>query len=125
MPARIVGPMNKWRSAFFVTLVLSLLGIGGLAYRVIDQATTLTYVTDGYGRTEKDLQVLADTFPRDTYTRKDIVVVLRKIDPKAFIVETKCAVQLNGLRFEFNATGQLMGINPKAESSPEYECPGT
>jgi hypothetical protein len=107
----MAGSMNKWRIAFFTTLVLSLLGIGVLVYRIIDQAVTLTYVTDGYGRTEKDLQVLAETFPRDTYRRKDIVVVLRKIDPKAFIVETKCAVRLNGLRFEFNATGQLVGIN--------------
>ena len=111
MSARMAGSMNKWRIAFFTTLVLSLLGIGVLIYRIIDQAVTLTYVTDGYRRTEKDLQVLAETFPRDIYRKKDIVVVLRKIDPKAFIVETKCAVRV--------------GINTKAESSPEYECPTT
>ena len=117
--------MNKWRIAFFTTLVLSVVGIGFLPFRLIDQAVTLSYVTDDYGRTAKDLQVLAETFPRETYRKKDIVAVLRKVDPKAFIVETKCAVRLNGLRFEFNATGQLVGINTKAESSPEYECPTT
>ena len=117
--------MKKWQIAFFTTLVLSVVGIGVLVFLLIDQAVTLAYVTDDYGRTAKDLQVLAETFPRDTYRKKDIVVVLRKIDPKAFIVETKCAVQLNGLRFEFNAIGQLVDINTKAESLPEYQCPST
>jgi hypothetical protein len=31
-------------------------------------------------------------------------------------------VQLNGLRFEFNARDELVGINTKAESSADYEC---
>lgn len=117
--------MNKWRIAFFVTLAVALPAIGLLVYSVIDQAVTITYMSDGYERTEKDLKMLAQVFPRDRYKKKDIVVVLRRIDPLGFIVETKCAVQLNGLRFEFNAIGELVGINTKAESSPEYECRGT
>ena len=79
-------------------------------------------MSDGYSRTEKDLKTLGDAFPRDRYNKKDILVVLRKLEPQGFIVETKCMIQLNGLRFEFDNKGRLIGVNTKAESSPEYEC---
>jgi hypothetical protein len=116
--------MNKWRIAFFATLAVALPAIGVLVYSVLDQAVTITYMSEGYERTEKDLTMLAQAFPRNRYNKKDIVVVLRRIDPQGFVVEDKCTVQLNGLRFEFDAAGDLVGINTKAESSPEYECPG-
>lgn len=121
----MAGSPQKWRIAFFVTLIIAVAVIAVLAYSVVDQAISITYMSDGYSRTEKDLKTLGDAFPRDKYTKKDIVVVLRKLEPQGFIVETKCAVQLNGLRFEFDPKGRLIDVNTKAESSPEYECRGT
>ena len=118
----MTGPSPKWRTAFFATALLAVLAVAFLGYSVIDQAVTLTYVSEGHWRTEKDLKTLGDAFPRDRYDRKDIVVVLRKIDPQGFIVETRCTVQLNGLRFEFDSKGRLVRINTRAESSADYEC---
>jgi hypothetical protein len=83
----MTGSMNKWRFAFFVTLAVALPAIGFLVYAVIDQAVTLTYMSDGYGRTEKDLKTLAQAFPRDRYKKRDIVAVLRRIDPQGLIIE--------------------------------------
>ena len=121
----MAGFTRPWRIAFFAAFVIGVGIIAFLGYSVLDQAVTITHMSDGYSRTEKDLKTLGDAFPRDRYTQKDILVVLRKLDPKGFIVETKCTVQLNGLRFEFDNKGRLVNVNTKAESSPDYECPGT
>lgn len=117
--------VQTWRVAFFATLVVGVGSIAFLAYMVLDQGVTVTHMSEGYSRTEKDLKTLGDAFPRDRYNKKDILVVLRKLDPDGFIVETKCAVQLNGLRFEFDNRGRLVKVNTKGEFSPEHECPGT
>jgi hypothetical protein len=118
----MTGPSPKWRTAFFATALVAVLAVAFLGYSVVDQAVTLDYMSDGYSRTEKDLKTLGDAFPRDRYSKKDIVAVLRKIDPQGFIVETNCTVQLNGLRFQFDSKGRLVGVNTKAESSADYEC---
>ena len=115
---------GKWRIAFFAMLAVAMTAVAVLLYVLLDQAVTMTYMSDGYRRTEHDFKVLAQAFPRDRYHKKDVVVMLRRIEPKGFIVETKCAVQLNGLRFEFNARDELVGISTKAESSPDHECRG-
>jgi hypothetical protein len=113
---------RKWRIVIFVALAVALAAIPVLLHGMLDQAVTITHMSDGYFRTEKDFKTLAQAFPRDRYRKKDIVVILRRIDPQGFIVETRCSVQLNGLRFEFNARDELVGINTKAESAPDYEC---
>lgn len=116
--------MNKWRIAFFVTLAASMAVMALLVHSVMDQAVTIAYMSDGNERMDRDLKTLAQAFPRDRYRKKDIVVVLRRIHPQGLIVETECAVQLNGLRFEFNAIGDIVGIQTQAEFSPEHECRG-
>jgi len=121
----MAGSTRPWQIAFFAALVIGVAIIALLVYSVMDQAVTITHMSDGYSRTENDLKTLGDAFPRDRYSKKDVLVVLRKLDPKGFIVETKCTVQLNGLRFEFDNKGRLVNVNTKAESSPDYECPDT
>jgi len=117
------GSTKLWQLAFFAALAIGVGTIALLAYSILDQGVTLTHMSEGYSRSEKDLKMLGDAFPRDRYTKKDIVVVLRKLEPKGLIVQTKCAVQLNGLRFEFDRSGRLVNVNTKAESSAEYACP--
>jgi hypothetical protein len=70
----------------------------------------------------KDLEILAGVFPRDRYDKKDIVAVLRANNPHGFIVETKCAVQLDGIRFEFDQVGKLSNINTRAEYTEDKSC---
>src|SRR6266496_2513438 len=77
----MAGFSPKWRIAFFVTLIIAVAVIGLLAYSVVDQAVTITHMSDGYSRTEKDLKTLGDAFPRDRYNKKDILVVLNFMNP--------------------------------------------
>ncbi|MET0123393.1 MAG: hypothetical protein ABW124_20335 [Candidatus Thiodiazotropha sp. 6PLUC9] len=113
---------NKWKWAFLTSVALSFVAIVFLLYAVIDQGVTITYMSQGYSDSEKDLQRLAAVFPKEAYSKKDLVYLLRRENPDAIIVDSKCAVQLRGLRFEFSENGKLININTKAESSPEYEC---
>ena len=86
------------------------------------EAVTITYMSDEYDRTKKDLEALAAAFPRDRYNKKDVLVVLRRNNPQAVIVVTPCAIQQDGVRFEFNQQGMLVSINTRADYSPETEC---
>ena len=74
----MVKATNKWKWAFFVSTATLLTICAFLLYVVIDQSVTITYMSQGYDDTEKDLERLAATFPKDTYTKKDVVYVLRQ-----------------------------------------------
>lgn len=115
-------PTNKWKWAFLGSVVISGPVIVFLLYTILDQGLTITYMTEGYQDTEQSLQRLATIFPKETLTKKDIVYLLRKTNPEAFIVENECTVQLRGLRFKFNNDDKLININTNAEASPEKEC---
>ena len=116
---------KKWRIAFFLTIAAALPLILFFAYSALDQGITITCLSQGYAETEEDLARLAKIFPKNAYTKKDIVVLLRQHNPEAFIVETSCTVELQNLRFEFDGKGRLLNINTKAQSSPDYECKNT
>jgi hypothetical protein len=113
---------SKWRLAFFISTGISLPVIAFLLYGIIDQGVTITYMSEGYDQTKKDLEVLSSVFPLDRYNKKDIVTILRRKNPDAFIVETACAVKLAGISFEFNKNGVLSAINTRAQYTSEKEC---
>jgi len=115
---------TKWKWAFFISIAVFVIVTAFMAYGLLDQGITITYMSNGYERTEKDLNRLAEIFPKN-YNKKDILYLLRKNNPDAFIVEDECTVQLAGLRFEFDQNGKLKNINTRAEYSSEYECKST
>jgi len=82
-------------------------------------------MTQGYSDTKQDFQRLAEIYQKDKYTKKDIVYILRKHSPDAFIVETACYVQVRGLRFEFATDGKLTNIETRATFVPAPECKDT
>lgn len=113
---------SRWRTAFFVAIGLNVIVGALLGYAIIDQAVTISYMSQGYDQTKKDLIVLAAAFPLDRYNKKDIVAILRRKNPDAFIVETRCSVQLDGIRFDFKSSGVLSSIETRAQYSGESEC---
>lgn len=113
---------SRWRLVFFIVTGISLPLIAFLGYGVIDQGITIKHMSQGYEDTKQDLEVLSSVFPRDRYNKKDIVVVLRQEYPDAFIVETECSVQLNGIRFDFNKNGSLSVINSQAQFTEKRKC---
>ena len=113
---------SRWKIAFFVLTGVFLLVTAFLLYGIIDQAVTISYMSQGYNQTKKDLEILAGVYPHDRYTKKDIVVVLRRSNPDGFIVESECAVQLDGIRFEFDKNGALSEINTRAQYTEGKVC---
>ena len=59
------------------------------------------------------MEIISKVFPKN-YLKKDIIYILRKNYPKALIVEDPMTVQIEGLRFEFDKSGKLININPRA-----------
>ena len=115
-------PLNRWKVAFFTLLVLALPTIAFLGYLFIDMAYSITYMRDGYTRTENKLERLSEVFPKQTYNKKDILHVLRQHNKEGFIVETACSVGIDGLLFEFNKANELIRIHTRADEEPELLC---
>ena len=115
-------PTNRWRIAFFLALGVTLPLSGCLAYLLMDQAVSHTYMKDGYDGTVRDLDALATVFPKDRYKKRDLVSILRQHYPGALIVETACSVQLDGLRFDFDESHRMIGIVSRAEYTPSRKC---
>jgi len=114
--------MNRWKIAFFTVLPLSVVAIVFVGYLFIDMAYTVTYMRDSYERTESKLEKLSEVFPKAVYAKKDIVHLLRVKNKGAFIVETSCSVQIDGLRFEFDQQGKMVRVDPNADTGPELHC---
>jgi hypothetical protein len=96
--------MNKWKSAFFVSLALLVVVSCGLLYAVIDQGVSLTYMQVSY-----DDQVQANTVLGDLvvmggqeYSQKDLVHLLRQEYPDAFIVEDGETISIGSNSFYFS-----------------------
>ena len=116
---------RKWKIAFFTALVITLPTITLLGYGFVNEAVTISYMSEGYKDTEKALNRLGEIFPHDAYTKKDILVLLRRNNPDAFIVETKCNISLGHLRFDFDNKNKLVNINTRAQFESAVECNNT
>ena len=51
---------NKWRLAFWISILTLLVVIVIGLYSIIDQGVTITYMKDGYTNTENDLNSLVE-----------------------------------------------------------------
>jgi hypothetical protein len=118
----MISPVQKWRLALIVITVIAIACIGFLSYIALDASVTISDMTRGRSDTEKSLKRLAQIFPKDSYSKKDVLYLLKKDNPGAFIVESQCAVQIDGLRFEFDTSGKLININTKALTTDAYIC---
>lgn len=115
---------TKWKWAFFFSTTVLFIVIAFLVYGIFDQGVTISYMSLDHASTKKDLKRLSDIFPKN-YNKKDILFLLRKKNPDAFIVENKCTVQLDGLKFEFDGKGNLTDIKTGAENIPDSGCDDT
>src|SRR4030095_4260127 len=111
-PEAPVSKRNPYKIAFFLLLFI-FLGVGAfLVYSNLDQGVSLTYLRVGYEDTEEDLKALMGLFPAaaKNFSRKDLVYLLRKNHPEAFIVEEPSKVAVGFLEFEFDSYGALARV---------------
>lgn len=114
--------MVTWKRAFFGLLAL-LFGVTGfLLYAVIDQGISYSYLKTSFDDSNRSLELLAALYPLDRYNKKDVVHVIRQQKPDALIVERPCFVAVDGLRFDFNAAGDLKAVSVNAMYEGDPEC---
>lgn len=112
--------MNHWKTAFFGLLILAALGGTAAAYGLLDQGVTLTYMQQSYVETIEDLEVLQRLVPAAAprLNRADVLTLLRRQHPRAFIVATDTSVQIGQLTFHFAGSGALQTIaHPSSRSA--------
>ena len=63
---------NKWKLAFWICSGLLLLAIAFGLYCIIDQSITITYMTEGYTRTENDLNTLIQIVTKQDLSKQKI-----------------------------------------------------
>jgi len=107
-----------WKIASLGWFIVSVLLIGGLGFIIVDQAVSAAYLSQGVDEMTADLETLAAVFPRGT-PKADVLAALRAHDPDAFIVETPCAVQVDGLRFDVGPEGlRAVSVRALYEEAP-------
>ena len=81
------------------------------AYQVLDQGITVTYHQVTIDNQKKSIEILGRLIKQNAsnLNQKDILYLLRKSSPEAFIVEERNLVILDGLKFEFS-DGKLVKI---------------
>ncbi|MEY4876036.1 MAG: hypothetical protein RL708_1185 [Bacteroidota bacterium] len=70
--------MNKWKIAFWICITMLFLIAGIGIYSIIDQAVTITYMRDGYNKTENDLDNLTKIINETDFSKSQIKNVLQK-----------------------------------------------
>ena len=103
--------MRGWQLAFTISVVVLLATNAFWAFTVIDQGVTLMY-SDMTQRTQaRAIQDLGALIVKgaDSYTKKDILFLLRQARPDAFIVDNGDAVSYEGITFRF-ASDKLVEV---------------
>ena len=105
--------MNHWKIFGISWFLISLVIISYLIFMGLEQGVSFTYMSQGCKQTVDDFKILAQIFPK-SFSKKDIIYILRKQYPDELIVEDSMSVQIKGLRFDFNNDNKLTLINIKA-----------
>jgi len=63
---------NKWKLAFWISLIALIATNLFWFYQVIDQGVTITYMEEGYSDTENDLETLIGLINSTHLTKKEI-----------------------------------------------------
>jgi hypothetical protein len=104
--------MNRWKIAFFGLLVAAVCGLGCAALMLADRAATLDTLRDSYERRQKALTVLRGLTPeisamQHRATRDEIAAILSKQNPGIPIASGGSTLEIDELRFHFDANGAL------------------
>lgn len=96
---------NNWKISFWTLLVIFLITTGYLVYTVVDQATTITYMKEGYEDTEHDLEQLASSV-KGKLTKSDFTEILKRYPDSA---ELK-TLALNRIKITFDKDNKVDSI---------------
>lgn len=69
---------NRWKTSFWICLVLLLLTVVVGAYAIVDHSVTLTHLRESHQETEADLQTVIELINETDLTKDEIEVRLQK-----------------------------------------------
>lgn len=91
-----------WKRAFVASAILLIVSNVAWLYDSLDHGVTDMYAEVASREAQADLDVLKRLLPETApLTRKDVLTLLRRTNPDAFIVDDSSGVSVGGLRFEF------------------------
>ena len=70
--------MNKWKIAFWVSVIVLILVSMFTVYLIIDQSVTLSYQKEGYTNTENDLESLITIINKTDLSKPQINEILKE-----------------------------------------------
>ena len=103
--------MKGWKLAFIVSVLVLLVTNAMWANALIDQGITLKYahaMNYEKGRAIRDLGALV-VQGAASYTKKDVLFLLREAKPEAFIVDEGETLNCEGIQFRFSE-GRLVEV---------------
>lgn len=95
--------MNRWKAAFWIHFIVSILIIGFMVYNIFYQGVSATYMKDGYTDTEADLQSFVNILNNKNLSKDSI---LQTLNMEKLIGDT---ISLNRYELIFES-GQLDSI---------------
>ncbi len=102
-PLELEKIMNKWKITFFIVLVILIASNIFWFMSILDMGITYTYQQVTVDDQKKSIDTLGRLIVKNTQkmNQKDILHLLRKSSPDAFIVEEDNIISVEGLKFEF------------------------
>ena len=101
-----------WKRTALGLLAAVVITLLGSSYLILDQALTITYMEVGYDSTKSDLELLGRVAPQlhRGSSKRDILGILRELEPNGLIVERGGMVRAGGLEFRFDSSGSLSAV---------------
>ena len=96
---------NNCKIAFWTNLVVFFITTGYLVYTVTDQATTITYLKEGYEETEYDLEQLASSV-KGKLSKSDFTEILKRYPDSAELM----TLGLNRIKITFDKDNKVDSI---------------
>jgi hypothetical protein len=92
-----------WKRYFFITLILLIVANAFWIYKSIDFGVTYTYQQVTLDDKIRNIKLLGSLVVEGAknYSKKDLLHILRKINPSAFIVEEENRINCEGVQFFF------------------------
>lgn len=95
--------MNRWKTAFFVVLVMAVASNLYWFAQVVDGAVSYSYLNDSFREEANRFSALGELVVAGSpeYTQADVLHLLRQAEPDAFIVEEENRIHFEGIDFVF------------------------
>ena len=106
--------MKKWKTLFFISLVLLVVSNLFWIYTSLDAGVTQTYQNDSIEKQEKVINILGEMLVEGykKYSQQELLFLLRQKYPDGFIVKEENEVIYQGIHFVFE-NDSLVSVTEK------------